>query len=50
MMGGRRFPEKDMNEALDRLGRTLVRMESSIRSNGGPWLPGRRARRSRTSR
>ena len=41
-MGRKGFPEKDMNEALDRLGRTLVRMESSIRSSGGPWLQGAR--------
>ena len=39
-MGRAGFPEKDMNEALDRLGRTLVRMESSILSSGGPWLQG----------
>jgi glutathione S-transferase len=31
-----------MNEALDRLERTLVRMESAIKSSGGPWLQGAR--------
>jgi glutathione S-transferase len=41
-MGRGGFPEKDMNEALDRLGRTLERMESWIRSSGGPWLQGAR--------
>ena len=41
-MGRGGFPEKDMNEALDRLARTLVRMEDSIRSSGGPWLQGAR--------
>ena len=39
-MGREGFSEKDMSEALDRLGRTLVRMESAIRSSGGPWLQG----------
>jgi glutathione S-transferase len=41
-MGREGFSEKDMNEALDRLGRTLVRMESAIRASGGPWLLGKR--------
>ncbi len=41
-MGREGFSEKDMNEALDRLGRTLERMESWIRSSGGPWLQGER--------
>ena len=41
-MGRKGFSEKDMNEALDRLGRTLARMESAIRSSGGPWLQGKR--------
>src|SRR5215470_7876246 len=39
-MGRKGFPEKDMNEALDRLARTLVRMECAIRASGGPWLLG----------
>jgi glutathione S-transferase len=41
-MGREGFSEKDMNEALDRLGRTLERMESAIRTSGGPWLQGKR--------
>jgi len=41
-MGRGGFPEKDMNEALDRLARTLVRMEDTIRASGGPWLQGAR--------
>jgi glutathione S-transferase len=41
-MGRGGFPEKDMNEALDRLARTLVRMEDAIRASGGPWLLGGR--------
>jgi glutathione S-transferase len=30
-----------MNAALDRLARTLVRMEDSITASGGPWLLGK---------
>jgi glutathione S-transferase len=41
-MGREGFSEKDMNEALDRLGRTLVRMEAAIRASSGPWLMGKR--------
>jgi glutathione S-transferase len=41
-MGRGGFPEKDMNEALDRLRRTLERMGSAIKSSGGPWLQGSR--------
>src|SRR5216683_6470140 len=41
-MGRKGFPEKDMNAALDRLARTLVRMEDSISASGGPWLLGPR--------
>jgi glutathione S-transferase len=41
-MGRKGFPEKEMNSALDRLARTLVRMEDTIRSSGGPWLQGAR--------
>jgi glutathione S-transferase len=41
-MGRKGFPEKDMNAALDRLARTLVRMEDSISAGGGPWLLGPR--------
>jgi glutathione S-transferase len=39
-MGRKGFPEKEMNAALDRLARTLVRMEESIAQSGGPWLMG----------
>jgi glutathione S-transferase len=41
-MGRKGFPEKDMNAALDRLARTLVRMENEITASGGPWLLGKR--------
>jgi glutathione S-transferase len=41
-MGRKGFPEKDMNAALDRLARTLVRMENEITASGGPWLLGER--------
>ncbi len=41
-MGRKGFSEKEMNSALDRLERTLVRMESAIGSSGGPWLQGTR--------
>jgi glutathione S-transferase len=41
-MGRKGFSEKEMNSALDRLARTLVRMEDAIRSGGGPWLQGAR--------
>jgi len=41
-MGRKGFSEKEMNAALDRLGRTLVRMEATIRASGGPWLMGAR--------
>src|SRR5215467_13715145 len=41
-MGRKGFPEKDMNAALDRLARTLARMETEIAAGGGPWLMGSR--------
>ena len=41
-MGRKGFPEKEMNAALERLARTLARMEDSIRASGGPWLQGPR--------
>jgi glutathione S-transferase len=41
-MGRKGFPEKEMNAALDRLARTLVRMGDSIAASGGPWLLGRK--------
>ena len=41
-MGRKGFPEKEMSSALDRLARTLVRMEDTIRASGEPWLMGAR--------
>jgi glutathione S-transferase len=41
-MGRKGFSEKEMNSALDRLARTLERMEDTIRASGGPWLQGMR--------
>jgi len=41
-MGRKGFSEKEMKSALDRLARTLVRMEDTIRAGGGPWLMGAR--------
>jgi glutathione S-transferase len=41
-MGRKGFSEKEMNSALDRLARTLERMEDTIRASGGPWLQGAR--------
>jgi glutathione S-transferase len=41
-MGRKGFSEKEMKSALERLARTLVRMEDAIRSGGGPWLQGAR--------
>jgi glutathione S-transferase len=40
-MGRNGFPESDMNEAMDRLIRTIVRMDESIAKSGGPWLMGK---------
>ncbi len=39
-MGRTGFPKKDMDQALDRLGRTIVRMDEWIGDSGGPWLMG----------
>jgi len=41
-MGRQGFPASEMNAALDRLRRTLVRMEGAIAASGGPFLMGRR--------
>lgn len=41
-MGQTGFPQKDMDEALDRMRRTYERMDLSIEKNGGPWLLGKR--------
>lgn len=39
-MGRKGFPQKDMDQALDRLGRTVARMDEWIAESGGPWLMG----------
>ena len=39
-MGRKGFSEKEMNSALDRLARTLTRMDEAIAASGGPWLMG----------
>lgn len=39
-MGQTGFPQKDMDAAMDRLRRTIVRMDESITAHGGPWLLG----------
>jgi glutathione S-transferase len=40
-MGQTGFPQKDMDEALDRMRRTYERMEIAIEKSGGPWLLGK---------
>ncbi|MGE0627184.1 MAG: glutathione S-transferase family protein [Hyphomicrobiaceae bacterium] len=40
-MGRTGFPKRDMDQALDRLGRTLARMDDWIAESGGPWLMGK---------
>lgn len=39
-MGRTGFPQKDMGEALERLGRAVTRMEEWLAGSGGPWLMG----------
>ncbi len=39
-MGRTGFPKQDMDQALDRLGRSVVRMDEWIGASGGPWLMG----------
>lgn len=39
-MGRKGFPETEMNAALNRLKRTLERMDEEIEKSGGPWLLG----------
>ncbi len=39
-MGRSGFPAKDMEQALDRLDRTVVRMNEWLAQSGGPWLMG----------
>ncbi len=34
------FPDKALNEALERLSRALVRMQAEIENSGGPWFLG----------
>ncbi len=41
-MGRTGFPQKEMNAALDRLHRSVTRMDEWIRKSGGPWLMGQR--------
>lgn len=41
-MGRTGFPAAEMNEALDRLRRAVVRMDDELRRSGGPWLLGER--------
>jgi glutathione S-transferase len=40
-MGQTGFPQKDMDDALDRMRRTYERMEMAIDKSGGPWLLGK---------
>lgn len=40
-MGRNGFPETDMNEAMERLRRTVIRMDAAIAESGGPWLMGK---------
>ena len=42
-MGRKGFSDAEMQAALDRLGRTLTRMDGEIASSDGPWLMGARA-------
>src|ERR1700731_999282 len=41
-MGRQGFSDAQMQAALDRLGRTLTRMDDEIAGSGGPWLLGAR--------
>lgn len=40
-MGQTGFPQKEMDQALDRLNRSIVRMNDWIGESGGPWLMGK---------
>jgi len=42
-MGRQGFSAAEMQAALDRLGRTLTRMDQEIEKSGGPWLLGAQA-------
>jgi glutathione S-transferase len=39
-MGRSGFPQKEMDQALDRLNRAVVRMNDWLGESGGPWLMG----------
>jgi glutathione S-transferase len=39
-MGRKGFPQKDMDNAMQRLRRTYERMDAEIEKSGGPWLLG----------
>ena len=39
-MGRTGFPQKEMDQALDRLNRAVARMDQWIAESGGPWLMG----------
>ena len=41
-MGRTGFPQKEMDQALDRLNRAIARMDDWISESGGPWLMGAR--------
>ena len=41
-MGRTGFPQKEMDQALDRLSRAVTRMDDWICESGGPWLMGAR--------
>jgi glutathione S-transferase len=40
-MGRTGFPQKEMDQAIDRLNRAVVRMDLWIAESGGPWLMGK---------
>lgn len=40
-MGRTGFPQKEMDQALDKLTRSVVRMNEWITASGGPWLLGK---------
>jgi glutathione S-transferase len=39
-MGRSGFPREDMDQALDRLTRSIGRMQAAIQESGGPWMMG----------
>lgn len=41
-MGQKGFPDSEMKEAMDRLARTVVRMDDAIAASGGPWMMGKK--------